>query len=283
MKDMYSRTEYITPQRAAALLSTSRGNRKIRQYNKVKLKNALLNGEFQLTHQGIAIDENGHLIDGHHRLEALVETGIGARLYVTYNAPRSAYIDTNSLRSFSDSLYMSGIIDANNIERDRLAMPLAALIIRMTKGREAEKQSTAMDRHRAYIEHKEAMETILRISNSKKGPRSRQILYAMLCAYEYGISEEVLKNWFSILATGDFYVDGDEKATKAGRSILLLKNYLDGQRTAHQTKVNDKDLDMIKRCMSSIRHYANQKPIEKLYGEQVYPFVTVEEAWVKEL
>lgn len=65
-------TELISPAKAAEYLATSRGN--IRPLKESKVRNLITEierGEWRLSHQGIAFDVDGHLIDGHHRLTAI--------------------------------------------------------------------------------------------------------------------------------------------------------------------------------------------------------------------
>lgn len=40
-------------------------------------------GQWVLTHQGIAIDENGELVDGQHRLQAVIAAGVPVQMLVT--------------------------------------------------------------------------------------------------------------------------------------------------------------------------------------------------------
>ncbi len=42
-------------------------------------------GHWDTTHQGIAIASDGTLVDGQHRLLAIVESGVTVRMNVTFN------------------------------------------------------------------------------------------------------------------------------------------------------------------------------------------------------
>lgn len=75
--------EEITPERAADLLSRNSANRPIIGRALLRYKDDLVNGAFTVTHQGIAINEDGCLIDGQHRLTAIIETGIPLWFRVT--------------------------------------------------------------------------------------------------------------------------------------------------------------------------------------------------------
>lgn len=94
----------LTPERAKRYLKTSIGNRKIRDSNVRNLVNLIDRGEWRLTHQGIAVDENGNLRDGHHRLMACVKSGKTLKIMVTTGlAPETVdAMDQGSNRSISD-------------------------------------------------------------------------------------------------------------------------------------------------------------------------------------
>lgn len=102
------RVEYIGPGRARSYLATSPGNRSIRPLDVARHIDALKNGTFVLTHQGIAFDENGNLSDGHHRLTGISKSGIGAYLMVTRNLDRMKTwhaMDRGAIRSLTDQTH----------------------------------------------------------------------------------------------------------------------------------------------------------------------------------
>lgn len=78
--------EHITPARAAELLERNRGdNRNLASSRIARYSKILAQDEWAVTHQGVAIDSNGCLMDGQHRLESIVRTGIGATMMVCSN------------------------------------------------------------------------------------------------------------------------------------------------------------------------------------------------------
>jgi hypothetical protein len=109
----------VTPELAEKWLINNRHNRKIRKSHIASLSAALKRGEWLLTHQGIAFDASGNLIDGQHRLEAIAKTKISAVMMVTVGADPAVYsaIDIGATRSFADVLH----IDKRVAEPLRLA------------------------------------------------------------------------------------------------------------------------------------------------------------------
>lgn len=102
--------ETITPEKARRILVSNKNNRPVKTFKLQTLKNDLRNGNFRLTHQGIALDWNGNLLDGQHRLLAIAETGVTVQMYVTRNCDPHIFkvIDTGASRSPSDVLKTMG-------------------------------------------------------------------------------------------------------------------------------------------------------------------------------
>lgn len=78
----------ITPQWAKHILATK--NKRNRPENSASARSYALDmksGNWILTHQGIAFDENGNLIDGQTRLAAVVLSGCTIRMMVTTGIP----------------------------------------------------------------------------------------------------------------------------------------------------------------------------------------------------
>jgi hypothetical protein len=84
-------TEYVTPASARAMLDANTGNRAIRRAVVAQMARAILAGEWRITHQGIAIAPCGRLLDGQHRLNAIVEAGIPVLMAVARNVPADSF------------------------------------------------------------------------------------------------------------------------------------------------------------------------------------------------
>lgn len=107
----------ITPEEAARLLEGNTANRALKQSHVEFFEEQLKRGEMQLTHQGIAISETGKLLDGQHRLTAIVNTGIAAQLLVAVDLPDQVFpvLDTGRARMASDVISMAGVPDAMTV------------------------------------------------------------------------------------------------------------------------------------------------------------------------
>ena len=98
--------ELITKEMAQDYLQKNIGNRPIREALVCRFVRAIKNGEWNLTHQGIAFDIDGHLADGQHRLVAICRSGIPTRMLVTRGLMPKAYscIDTGTKKRIGESL-----------------------------------------------------------------------------------------------------------------------------------------------------------------------------------
>jgi hypothetical protein len=76
--------EEINPKRAAELLAMSEGNRKLREGHIDWLCRQITEGCWRLTPQSIAVSASGRLLDGHHRLNAIIRSGKSVLTSVSY-------------------------------------------------------------------------------------------------------------------------------------------------------------------------------------------------------
>jgi len=101
----------ITPEIASAWLGANHGNRNQRERKIESYGRDMLSGEWLTTGESIKFDWNGRMIDGQHRLEAVVATGVAiTSLVVRGLDPRvQSVLDTNAKRSAADALGFAGV------------------------------------------------------------------------------------------------------------------------------------------------------------------------------
>ena len=106
----YTRIEEIDPNLAEMLLTGNIRNRDVSSVQVDTFAREMLEGRWLLSHQGIAVDNECRLVDGQHRLHAIIKSGTTQRMPVTYNVDPDAYrvVDTNlRQRSAVDVLRMA--------------------------------------------------------------------------------------------------------------------------------------------------------------------------------
>ena len=94
----------VTPAMAKTMLESNTDNRNKRGWWVSGLANMMKRGEWITTHQGVAFDESGKLIDGQHRLEAIVEAEMTIPMLVVTGVSNQAYkvLDNGIKRTLSD-------------------------------------------------------------------------------------------------------------------------------------------------------------------------------------
>lgn len=104
---MIVQKETITPDIAKEYLSHNIINRPLRSKVVESLMRDMKNGNFVLTHQGIAFDSNGNLIDGQHRLTACALANVPFETLVARDVNEEAitHLDKGNKRTFTDALY----------------------------------------------------------------------------------------------------------------------------------------------------------------------------------
>ncbi|MFH9403112.1 hypothetical protein [Streptomyces sp. NPDC017638] len=103
----------VTPEIAEIMLSRTVVNRRLDWGQVDFLADSITRGEWQLTHQGIALDgplDAGYLLDGQHRLNAIIKAGVPVWIYVFEGLPRTSFpvLDTGKRRSGVDTLFYTG-------------------------------------------------------------------------------------------------------------------------------------------------------------------------------
>lgn len=111
---------FINPKLAREMLEFSqRGavnkNNKNRRLNRTKVNKyaeAMKKGKWCLTGEPIIISADGEILNGHHRLQAAVEAGVGFIATITYDVTDDlsfAHIDVGNMRSRAQVLEMAGV------------------------------------------------------------------------------------------------------------------------------------------------------------------------------
>lgn len=106
-----NRSEYtermtVTPPLAARMLDFNSRNRPVSSKKVTRLAEKMRSGNWVWTHQGVGFDTDGRLVDGQHRLMAVVASDTSQDLLVTYGMSPDAFdhVDTEGSRNSADLL-----------------------------------------------------------------------------------------------------------------------------------------------------------------------------------
>ena len=110
MKKIITKTLDITPDMAAQMLERNTMNRNISQLNVTRYANDMASGAWEQNGETIKIAEDGTILDGQHRLWAIIESGVTVTMIVVYNVRKEAVgsIDSGVTRLFHHLLKIKG-------------------------------------------------------------------------------------------------------------------------------------------------------------------------------
>jgi len=99
----------ITPGMAGLWLKHNTLNRPLSRKHVLFLAKEIISGNWQMNGQGIVIAENENVLDGQHRLHAIIEAGKPIKTLVIYGVKEDAFktIDTGKVRGGSDVLSLN--------------------------------------------------------------------------------------------------------------------------------------------------------------------------------
>lgn len=189
-----SGVEEIDPPTAAAWLETSRGNRRISQEHVNRLADDMRAGKYLTTHQGIAFDCDGHLIDGHHTLWAILLSGVTVQVMVTRNLRREAIrvIDTGKTRNLQDRLTM-------DFTWGQVSRAEAACLRRMIRGRSRTMRRSSAQEYQDWRDNHEHVRFALMITDGLgRGLRLAAIRAVIARAHKAVPAEQLQKFCWTI-------------------------------------------------------------------------------------
>ena len=100
----------LTPAAAQRLLERNKHNRKISEKVIQKYAAEIKAGEWRLTPAGIGFDDHGVLVDGQHRLSAIVRANQAVPMLITLGLPNACQekVDRQRRRTLFDALFLAG-------------------------------------------------------------------------------------------------------------------------------------------------------------------------------
>jgi len=204
----------ITPEYAQERLNNNPNNRRMSPKHVNRYKRDILSGQFLTTHQGIAIDINGQLQDGQHRLQAIVETGISITMLVVTGLPQSsmAVIDTGVNRTVAENaLFGQGLVLDNQIVSTARSM---------WRGSNVSSESmTASEVIAFYRRHSQAIEFAVEVLPKTRNIVSAPLRGAVARAFCHE-DKHRLSEFAQVLITG-MAVDNQKDSY-----AIVLRNYL---------------------------------------------------------
>jgi hypothetical protein len=218
--------EVITPSSAKKLLEGNTDNRKLRKHRVAQYTDAMKRGLWEIQNDAITISKSGKLLNGQHRLTAIVESNQPCQCLVLRGVDDSAYtsIDSGLGRSVNDALAAAGMpANATHIT------PMARTMICMEAGlNPMDSNSMSLVQRHDIVEYVNKNDEMLdwalslsrRADGAVGGIRHAWGVFAILAAQKHG--REKVDTFINLV------IDG--AGLKPGESPLALRNWLSRQR-----------------------------------------------------
>jgi len=107
----------VTPEIAAFWLCKNSKNRKLNEMHSRHLQDVLKADHFVLNGETIVISDEGHVLDGQHRLTACVQTGISFESLVVIGIPSKRFdtLDAGRTRTAAEAIGISGEVNCRAV------------------------------------------------------------------------------------------------------------------------------------------------------------------------
>ena len=114
---MRTELRLVTPDLAAKFLSRNGSNRPVTESLVDFYANQMKKNLWRATGQGISIDVNNNLLDGQHRLSAVVKSKVAVQMLIIYEVDPETFdvYDSGKVRTKTDVFIIKGIPDARNV------------------------------------------------------------------------------------------------------------------------------------------------------------------------
>lgn len=232
-RDRYNLVLDLTPEIASDWIShTNTHNRRIIDSHVDQLAGEMKAGRWMLTHQGIAFSTNRVLLDGQHRLWAVVMSGTTVPMRIFVNEPPEAMeaLDTGYRRTNDQIISLAGGL--GQVTRDELATLRA-----MLAGLGPHHKRTAAVERELLAKHREAVTFAAEVMTGGRKFRGvcTAATKAVLARAWYSCDRDQLRHFAGVLRSGAPKGDHDEPA-------LLLFQFLISSRAGRRPQPYERDV-----------------------------------------
>lgn len=261
------RVAEVTPAMASSLLKSNIGNRTVRTNRVKNYATQMRRGQWKLTGDPIRISRTGRLLDGQHRLLAIVEADVAVETLIIEGLDDEVFtvLDSGLGRSPADALTGAGIGSASHIS------PVVRILIGIendlniynTEAMSLVTRQDILDYAEANIEIlKWAVNLGQKMDKSVDGIRTSWAVFAVTAAAETSV--EKVEEFLLPILEGVGFTAGDPR--------LALRNWLARQRQWHNNSTKDNIGTFIRtfnhflsgNTLTVIRPYARESAFPKV-------------------
>ncbi len=240
----------VTPEQASIWLGLNTGNRRVRKALVNYIASQIASGEWQEDHpQPIVFSDAGRLIDGQHRLHAIVQAKTTVTVPVVCGVPDKirSYLDTGISRTLEDRVEFVSDINQNACISQMLSALAAFRSKRWGHGNKLSPE-TAIE---MFTLHKDALIWVAENYNRKQVATNRVFVRAALMEFYEHDSEKCVEFADSLQQP-----DGPIQQARMLRDFLLRNSALAGS-GAHRR-------DMFLKCTACMVAYMEGRPVKQI-------------------
>lgn len=255
----------VTPAVANAMLFQNRRNRALRSWKIKQYADLMRAGQWEQNHPDtIAFATSGDLINGQHRLRALMEAGVSLLFNVAFGAHEDARltVDAHTAKTLGDRLWISGL-GIGDTATD--ARKTAELAVRMWHGPTAKKDLPSPETIAEFIRtYTDALAFTLEIFGAKnRGRVTTAPVKAVVARAFYHVPHDRLRRFAEVI------MSGESDGSIAERNIILGRNWLLEGRYARNSNAAGEAYRRIARALEA---YANGEGLKQLKDISYDPF-----------
>lgn len=214
-------------------------------------------GRWKMTHQAIAIDQNGRLIDGQHRLLAVVEAGVVVPMMVAFGVPPGSFdhVDMGMSRRVTDILRLRGYGEISSTH--------IAVVRQMKTGHIAtggkDRTLTTGEIELLLVKHREAIDFVIsRAPTSSRGRLPSTVLGAVALAWNYEKDKDRLARFLEVMG------DGMPRDIEADRCAVAFHTFCMSRRTDRSgSRAQRRSFFVI--AQRAIKAHMQREPLTKFY------------------
>ena len=246
--------KFVTKPMAKKWLSTNYFNRTLNKSIVALYTKQMNDGEWICNTDGIAIDKDGILRNGQHRLTALVESDVdGVWMLVCFDCDYNGVYDKGRIRTTKDAIYMN-----NGHKYDLTILATAKLALRISGKSFGSKVPDSWVEK--WIEDRAKLIEAI-IPKTSGFQKKASVYLAAISAVENGVSVDSVKEWLEIIRTGLYSQPYQETAVRF-RNWLISNGALNGTR-----------MEMIlKTAQNNISYFSAGKNCKKIYEAKSYTY-----------
>jgi hypothetical protein len=258
--------ETISPALAMGMLKSNTRNRRMRRSLVLQYAKDMQAGRWLQTHQGIAVNCDGTILDGQHRLAAIVESGVTVTMLVARNVPAASQVamDDHARRNCADALTL-----------DR-GVQISAAVVAIAKGacELSSGMATCLTRHetaQVIDDLKPALGFIAEfLEPRQRGVTSSAVWSAIAVAWFYVDDLDRLREFCMVLSGREMPASDSDRAAVVLREWLLRIGAKGG---------GGWRMEAFKKTQRAVVAFCDRQDIGKLYGTAVhYPWPLVDPA-----